>query len=400
MADISIADLEAFKDQVAANDIFSQLGDPLIGFKPQTLTIAAGDPSVGVMPKVNYINPFEQLATSFGTSLLGGLAKNYGRQQQAAQLASLSAILPKLLADPASVGTPEGVDASAFDIIKQKAIASDAARNAKRSDAAFGAMLTNPKEALAAGKLFGVDVQKLAGLSPAPDTTASDGTTPKAEKSSTPTLDKFVQDMLNPDAAKDLESSAKELRDRVEKNTDIKDAMNMGRIYTTLADMIEDPSAVADAPFLINFVKFQDPRSIVSQNEKGAVIQESSLPSQFVSYVNKVLSGEGNIPLRGELLDVMGKFYQGQRNVAQEAMTGYENLARKKKIPVDEILLPKLPEIKKKGVNPLVELRDAMKAAKDKGDMLELSKLSRKARELDRIIGKSKVESVDGTPVG
>lgn len=125
MADISVADLQAFTDQIEANDIFSQIAQPLIGFKPQTLTVAPGDPSVGVMPKVNYINPFEQLATSFGTSLLGGLAANYGKQKQAEQLASLTSILPNLISDPTSVKLPEGMDSGAFDIIKQKLIAAD-----------------------------------------------------------------------------------------------------------------------------------------------------------------------------------------------------------------------------------------------------------------------------------
>jgi len=126
MADIGVSDLEAFAKTIAANDIFSTMADPLIAFRPDTFTAVAGDPSVGVFPKVRSMSPWESLATTFATSLGGGLLKNYGKAQQAEQIAALTNVLPSLISDPTSVGMPEGIeDEAAFNMFKNKAIAAD-----------------------------------------------------------------------------------------------------------------------------------------------------------------------------------------------------------------------------------------------------------------------------------
>lgn len=131
MADLSVSDLEAFAKSIAANDIYSQMAQPLIGFRPDVFTAVAGDPSVGVMPKVNVMSPWESLATTFATSLGGGLLQNYGKQQQANQISALTSLLPQLISDPTSVGVPEDMDSAAFNSIKSKAIAAKAETSKK-----------------------------------------------------------------------------------------------------------------------------------------------------------------------------------------------------------------------------------------------------------------------------
>lgn len=134
MADIGVNDLEDFAKAIAANDIFSEMADPLISFRPDTFTAVAGDPSVGVYPKVRSMSPWESLATTFATSLGGGLLKNYGKQQQADQISALTNILPSLIADPTSVAMPEGMDEAAFGSIKNRAIAAEAEADRKTKE--------------------------------------------------------------------------------------------------------------------------------------------------------------------------------------------------------------------------------------------------------------------------
>jgi hypothetical protein len=424
MADIGVSDLEAFAKTIAANDIFSTMADPLIAFRPDTFTAVAGDPSVGVYPKVRSMSPWESLATTFATSLGGGLLKNYGKAQEAEQIAALTNVLPQLIADPTSVAMPEGIESGAFNSIKQKAIAARAEREARKGDAAFAAMLTNPVAAKQSKRLFGIDVAKLAGL----DTPAAAmagvlrenaadlevpktiGDKPEGETKLSPmerynkTLDETGDETL---AKAAYASDAKSNEDRIKGADDlrtqfiglqeVKDTVKLGRLYKTLAETMDNPSAVADIPFIVGFIKAGDPTSVVRETESGAVLESSGLPLALQARLNKYMSGEGNLPQRQELFDLIGNYYGAQKAITDDYAERYTKIANKRGIdPEDVIVLPKLPEVSSKSVKgasdletQLIALRDQAKIAREKGDTASLLRIR---KQFESVAGKQSLK--------
>lgn len=95
-------DILGFQRTLAGNDLFSQVGDGLLGAKFNTSTWS----------------PAESLATSAVQAFLGAALRGYGQYNQGKQLEKVAAVLPQLYADPASVSLPEGVDPAAFGQLK------------------------------------------------------------------------------------------------------------------------------------------------------------------------------------------------------------------------------------------------------------------------------------------
>jgi hypothetical protein len=98
-------DLTGFQQTAQANNLFSQIAPSILGTQFNTQTWSPGTSA----------------AVNFGKALLGGLANNYGKQQVADQVSTITPLLSQLYSNPMSVENP-GVDETAFSALKNKAV--------------------------------------------------------------------------------------------------------------------------------------------------------------------------------------------------------------------------------------------------------------------------------------
>jgi hypothetical protein len=102
----STGDLATFQKTLAANDMYRQAAAPIAAAKFNTSTWS----------------PLQTLGVTAGQSFLSSLLNALGQRDESNQLNSVVSVLPDLYKDPASVATPEGVDAQAFGGLKAAAI--------------------------------------------------------------------------------------------------------------------------------------------------------------------------------------------------------------------------------------------------------------------------------------
>lgn len=159
MADSSILatllgndELSGFRDEVARDNIFAQLA-PAIG---------------GVQFNRQGWSPGEQFGTSLAQAFLSTALGKIGQNQISSQVETAAALLPDLYSRPDQVVMPEGINKSAFNILKGRAMLKARAAQALEKERAkemertlaqelFGAKLEGVKEkAKIEGKLEGL----------------------------------------------------------------------------------------------------------------------------------------------------------------------------------------------------------------------------------------------------
>jgi alpha-acetolactate decarboxylase len=143
-------DLLNFNNTVQQNDMFGITGNAIGAWSPNTSTWS----------------PTETGVASFGKAFLSGILGNYARQRAGNQLQSVIGTLPALRSDPANVGIPEGVDSSAFNILKGSAILKKAQRDSivgEEGKSNVGDLLkTVLGEGVKSGKISPADAMKAA----------------------------------------------------------------------------------------------------------------------------------------------------------------------------------------------------------------------------------------------
>lgn len=114
----SVADLGAFQQSIAQNDMYSQMAQPIFQ--------ARFDKSSWTPQQMGITNAIQ----AFTGTLLSQLGKN----QQAAQMSAVNSLLPQLYKDPTAVAMPEGMDPLAFGQLRSNIIARQAEKKAQMAD--------------------------------------------------------------------------------------------------------------------------------------------------------------------------------------------------------------------------------------------------------------------------
>lgn len=334
MADLSVSDLEAFAKSIAANDIYSQMAQPLIGFRPDVFTAVAGDPSVGVMPKVNVMSPWESLATTFATSLGGGLLQNYGKQQQANQISALTSLLPQLISDPTSVEVPEDMDSAAFNSIKSKAIAAKAEKQA----AALAELAKEERAITNAGRKAALEEKgKILGKKDAYG---------------------FSETFEDPESPQAIE--ADKARAEIEKTSPAVQQLKLSNTMLSRIKSLKDlDSKTSDIPFTTLFIGGLD-GSVVKEGEYARVSGANPVLLKYKNLFEAVLNGQSELgvdvkrQLYNEFLGSQkGLLEEAKKQAAPRLATAFLRGVKdpKRALPFDpdmtfdeEVLAPKIPE--------------------------------------------------------
>jgi hypothetical protein len=280
-----VADLGAFQQSIAANDLYSQIAQPIFGAK--------FDKSTWTPQQAGITNAIQ----AFTGTLLSQLGKN----QQAAQVAAVNDILPQLYADPASVALPEGVDPLAFGQLRSKAIArSERAKSsqlAKYAEDLWGIKLKKAEaKATESGKIEGQNEEY--GI---------EGGVMNPNDPRIAIADNFRKELL---ANKDITSFA-EVRDRMK----------------VLQKAALDPSSVADLDFYIGIAKMLDPDSVVRESEGKNILESGSIPQSIQGYINKGLNGQAGVP-RQELYALAQRHYDVRSGRVASILDDYGQRAK------------------------------------------------------------------------
>lgn len=261
-----VADLNAFQQSIAANDMYTQMAQPIFQarFDKSTWT------------------PQQSGITNAIQAFTGTLLNQLGKNQQAAQVAAVNDILPQLYADPASVALPEGVDPLAFGQLRSKAIARSA--RAKSSHIAK-----------VAEDLWGVDLKKM-------EAKASESGKIEGQNE----YYGLAAGGMNPNdpriALADKERSALTGNKEIASFIDVRDRLKV------LQQASKDPSSVADLDYVIGVAKILDPGSVVRESEGKNVIDSTSIPQSILGQLNKAVNGETAIP-RADLYRLAQRHY-------------------------------------------------------------------------------------------
>lgn len=290
-----VADLGAFQQSIAQNDIYSQLAQPIFQaqFNKSTWT------------------PQQAGITNAIQAFTGTLLSQLGKNQQAAQVAAVNDILPQLYADPASVALPEGVDPLAFGQLRSKALArterARASQMAKYAEDLWGLKLKGKEaEMTAAGKIKGEN--------------EAYGIQGQALNPNDPRIaiaDKFRTELLG---NKDIASF-----------TDVRDRMKV------LQKAALDPSSVADLDFYIGIAKILDPGSVVRESEGQKIIDSTSIPQSILGQLNKAINGGAAVP-RQELYALAQRHYDVRSGRVASILDDYTERAKSRGIT--ENILP------------------------------------------------------------
>lgn len=289
------ADIGTFQKQIAGNDIFSQLVEPVSASKFDTTTWT----------------PNQTLGTSIGKAFLGSILGEVGKQRQANQIAKVAGILPALYEDPSSVAIPEGVDPGAFSSLRANVIA----RSSKSKSDQLGKLFNDVMATRLAG-----EAEKLKTMGKIAGENEAYGT---GQNPNDPRL-----------------GLADTLRKEIIGNKEIIDFKDVRNKIGVLQKAMLDNRSVSDLDFIYGVAKVLDPGSVVRESDSGMVIDSASIPAATLGYLNKyVNAGTGlDSKQRVALFDLAKRHLDTRKERVSSIIDDYSELAGRRGLNPTDIL--------------------------------------------------------------
>lgn len=261
---LSPTDLTGFAQSVQASDPYGIAGQALGAFQPDMSTWSAGT----------------QGATAFGKAFLSSILGNYARQNTANQLSSVVQSLPSLTSNPYGTAVPEGVDSSAYNILRGTSALNQAQMQAasasKKSDTRMDLLKTIFGEGVKTGSmspqaaLEGIETGKLPF-----------GQEVDASKNPNSNQYKFNKDIA------DIE---RKYTETLLTGTAAKEAMNINRASTNILEAIKKDNPLAAATAIFEFAKLQDPAGTVREADEMRVSDPGGPLGQLARTFNEIQS--------------------------------------------------------------------------------------------------------------
>lgn len=290
----NMQDLGMFQQDIAANNIYGDIGSGLMSKKFDTSTWT----------------PKETGLTTALQMFAGTLLKDLGERRQVAQLEKVAQVLPDLYANPLSVQAPEGVDRLAFAKLKQ-----NIATKAQMAKASQMSEL--------AKDLWGVELK-------GQEAAATAAGSIRGKESAMKDLGISDPENLNI-------KGADTLRKELLSNKEIADFQEVKTKLDVLKKAKEDPSSVADLDYVYAVAKVLDPASVVRESEGQTILESQSIPASVLGQLNKSIRGESGID-RANLYKLAERHYGVRRQAAKGIADSYISLAKKRGISPEDIL--------------------------------------------------------------
>jgi hypothetical protein len=247
--------LDAFKSSIQAESPYRTAAAPILGAKFDMGTWS----------------PATRFGVSAGQSFIGALLGEIAKKDEAEQLAKVTAVLPQLYSNPAAVAAPGGVDAGAFEILRQNAVAKrDIGKAVQASDFLKDMLKAQNAGIEARSKVFGeLGAKKdFYGAGQDPDS-------PQFK------LNKVIKD----------EEDAR----RTEVLAKVPGAQSlsvMTSVLPTLEAMSKINSKTSDIPFVYKLIQAQD-GGVVKDGERDMVIASTPLLVKWKTELDGALNGGG-----------------------------------------------------------------------------------------------------------
>ena len=296
-------DLTGFAQSVQASDPYGIAGQALGAFQPDMSTWSAGT----------------QGATAFGKAFLSSILGNYARQNTANQLSSVVQSLPSLTSNPYGTAVPEGVDSSAYNILRGTSALNQAQMQAasasKKSDTRMDLLKT----------IFGEGV-KTGAMSPQ---AALEG----IETGKLP-FGQEVDASKNPNSPqykmqKDLDDKTINLRKEFNALDPVKNFAKASQAANALAGALKDNSKVSDQELVRYSILMIEPGMAVREGEQGAVANSQSIPEAFRGQMLGALSGNTVLgpDVREGIKNLASRAYNSHKGLYEQANELYSKEA-------------------------------------------------------------------------
>lgn len=123
-----------------------------------------------------------------------------------------------------------------------------------------------------------------------------------------------------------------------------KTTQEVASAFERILESSKDPSPASDISLIINFMKMQDPGSVVRPEEFKTAQFAESVPGQIKSYYNQVVSGQRLTPRqRADFLKTAKGNYAAQLNAQKNLEKQYTELANRYGVD-PELVLMRFPE--------------------------------------------------------
>lgn len=330
-------------------------------------------------PNVSTWSPTETGVTLFAKSFLQGLFSNIAQNDAANQLSKVVSVLPQLGTDPASVGVPEGVDQSPFNVLKGASILNQAARRSILQDNLLAnGVATNPTDQPLADKIMQATGQRAAinqynqdrghlaafgigsidGVTPAaaspavsdgtapvtpiPVATGADGSvitalpdTPVAVVAKNPGAGDLQKQLANfPEspqykAAQASREDLDNLRKEYNALDPVKDFQKVSAAADALSGALKDKHAVTDQELVRYSIQMIEPGMAVREGEQNAVSSSQSIPDAWKGQLSKALSGGSSLDdsVREGIKNLAIRAYNAKATKYKTATNFYDDIA-------------------------------------------------------------------------
>lgn len=284
-ATLSPTDLGNFAQSVQASDPYGIAGRALGQAQFDTSTWSA--PTVG--------------ATAFGKAFLSGILGNMAQSNVNNQLASVVQSLPSLTSNPYGTAVPEGVNSSAYNILR-----GTSALNQAQMQAASKAESSKVRSGLLQS-IFGKAVENGTMTPEAAITALDTGKLPASQA---------VDATKNPNSPqykldKDMADIERKYTETLLTGTAAKEAMNINRAATNILEAVKKDNPLAASTAIFEFAKLQDPTGTVREGDELRVSDPGGPLGQLARTFNEIqqkgkLTAEGKKAMR-ELVPLLQK---------------------------------------------------------------------------------------------
>lgn len=242
-----------------------------------------------------------QGATAFGKAFLSGILGNVARQNTASQLSSVMQALPSLTTNPMGTALPEGVDSTAFNMLRGTSALNlaqtQAASAAKKTETVGDLLKTVLSEGVKTGTITPEAALEAAGT----------GKLPAGQEMDLSKNPNSPQYKLN----KDVGDIERKYTETLLTGTAAKEAMNINRAATNILEAVKKDNPLAASTAIFEFAKLQDPTGTVREGDELRVSDPGGPLGQLARTFNEIqqkgkLTAEGKKAMR-ELVPVLQK---------------------------------------------------------------------------------------------
>lgn len=271
---LGLQDISQFQNSAAQGNVLLNLSPAVYGAKFDRSTWS----------------PTESFATSFLQGVLGTALNQIGRQQVADQVSAVSKVLPALYRDPSSVEVPEGVDESAFSILRNSAATSKIARELQREQTAQSLIQELFKEKALTKMKADAEVENAGPIAKAKK---------EGELSAFDSVFGGKSSTSNPDdprykAEQDLIKIERDYTDKLLTGVEARSALNINKAASNIFEALKQNNPLAASTAIFEFAKLQDPAGVVREQDEMRVSDPGGPLGRLAQLHNQII-GEGKL---------------------------------------------------------------------------------------------------------